>query len=97
MNTARPYDTFTARGGADRDWQVRAACRWEDPEMFFPHSGGSGPNANRRARANAQPALTVCARCPVTNECLEYALKLDNRFGVYGGKTERERPNGGAA
>jgi WhiB family redox-sensing transcriptional regulator len=95
--TARAYDIFTRRGGADRDWQVRAACRGEDPEVFFPHGGGSGPGANRRARTLAHAALTICAHCPVTAECLEYALQMDNRFGVWGGTTERERPNGGAA
>jgi WhiB family redox-sensing transcriptional regulator len=61
-------------------WQDRALCRQTDPEAFFPEKGGS----TREAKA-------VCLRCPVRAECLESALEHDERFGIWGGTSERER------
>ncbi|SFP01225.1 WhiB family transcriptional regulator, redox-sensing transcriptional regulator [Amycolatopsis arida] len=69
----------------DIEWQHRAACRDEDPELFFPVSD-MGPGARQTAQAKA-----VCARCPARIECLEYALDNGLDFGVFGGTTERER------
>lgn len=66
------------------DWRHRAACRDEDPELFFP-IGESGP-ALRQAGA----ALAVCARCPVRSECLTDAIEKGDLYGVRGGLTERE-------
>lgn len=62
------------------DWQVRALCRTTDPEAFFPEKGGSTREAKR-----------VCRSCEVRTECLEYALDRDERFGIWGGLSERER------
>lgn len=67
------------------DWRHRAACRDEDPELFFPVSE-VGPGAEQVARAKA-----VCARCPVRAECLEYALENGLDHGIFGGLTEQER------
>ncbi|TNC24637.1 WhiB family transcriptional regulator [Amycolatopsis alkalitolerans] len=67
------------------DWQERAACRDEDPELFFPVSE-MGPGARQVARAKA-----VCARCPVRAECLEYALDTGLDHGIFGGMTDTER------
>lgn len=67
------------------DWQHRAACRDEDPELFFPVSD-VGPGARQVARAKA-----VCARCPVRSQCLRHALDNGLDHGVFGGTTERER------
>jgi WhiB family redox-sensing transcriptional regulator len=61
-------------------WRDRAACRDADVELFFPDKGGS----TRAAKA-------ICAGCPVTDECLAWALANQERWGVYGGKSERER------
>lgn len=61
-------------------WLDFALCAEVDPELFFPEKGGS----TREARA-------VCRECPVTSQCLEWALENDERFGIFGGKTERER------
>lgn len=61
-------------------WQERALCAQTDPEAFFPEKGGS----TREAKA-------VCASCEVRAECLEYALENDERFGIWGGMSERER------
>jgi WhiB family redox-sensing transcriptional regulator len=61
-------------------WRDRAACRGADPDLFFPERGES-----------ADPARQVCARCPVRQPCLAYALDNGITHGVWGGLTERER------
>jgi WhiB family redox-sensing transcriptional regulator len=61
-------------------WQERALCAQTDPEAFFPEKGGSTREAKR-----------VCESCEVRTECLEYALAHDERFGIWGGFSERER------
>jgi WhiB family transcriptional regulator, redox-sensing transcriptional regulator len=61
-------------------WQERALCAQTDPEAFFPEKGGSTREAKR-----------VCLSCEVRSECLEYALLNDERFGIWGGLSERER------
>lgn len=63
-------------------WHARAECRNADPDQFYP---GKGEHTVVKA------ARRICARCPVTAECLAYALDNDERFGVWGGKSERER------
>ncbi|GAA5152606.1 MULTISPECIES: WhiB family transcriptional regulator [Amycolatopsis] len=67
------------------NWQERAACRDEDPELFFPVSE-MGPGARQVAQAKA-----VCARCPVRAECLQYALDTGLDHGIFGGTTDAER------
>lgn len=61
-------------------WLDQAVCAQTDPDAFFPEKGGS-----------ARPAKAVCAVCPVRAECLEYALEHDERHGVWGGLSERDR------
>ncbi len=67
------------------NWRFRALCRGEDPELFFP-VGTTGPAELQVAEAKA-----VCARCPVTSDCLDWALDTGQDSGVWGGKTEEER------
>jgi WhiB family redox-sensing transcriptional regulator len=67
------------------DWRDRAACRDADPELFFPVSS-IGPGARQIAEAKA-----VCARCPVRDRCLDYALANGLDHGVFGGTTDDER------
>jgi WhiB family redox-sensing transcriptional regulator len=67
-------------GQADDQWQERALCAQTDPEAFFPEKGGSTREAKR-----------ICQGCEVRHECLEYALANDERFGIWGGLSERER------
>jgi len=62
------------------NWQERALCAQTDPEAFFPEKGGSTREAKK-----------VCLGCDVRGECLEYALQNDERFGIWGGLSERER------
>lgn len=64
----------------DRDWQDQAICAQTDPESFFPEKGGT-----------TAPAKKICLDCPVRAECLDYALAHDERFGIWGGLSERER------
>lgn len=67
------------------DWRHDAACREEDPELFFP-VGTTGP-----ALLQAAEAKTVCRRCPVTSNCLAWALATGQDAGVWGSMTEDER------
>lgn len=66
-------------------WSDLAACKDEEPELFFPVSE-VGPGARQTAQAKA-----VCARCPVRSECLGYALDNGLDYGVFGGATADER------
>ena len=61
-------------------WQADALCAQTDPEAFFPEKGGSTRDAKR-----------VCEACPVQAECLDYAMRKDEKFGIWGGLSERER------
>ena len=67
-------------GTEDADWHDRALCAQTDPEAFFPEKGGSTREAKK-----------ICSVCPVRAECLAYALAHDERFGIWGGLSERER------
>ncbi|WP_309229797.1 MULTISPECIES: WhiB family transcriptional regulator [unclassified Blastococcus] len=64
----------------DESWRLSALCGETDPEAFFPEKGGSTRDAKR-----------VCTGCDVRAECLEFALRNDERFGIWGGLSERER------
>lgn len=64
----------------DEEWAVEAMCRQADPEVMFPEKGGS-----------TAPAKMVCAACSVRRQCLGEALVRDERFGIWGGLSERER------
>ena len=70
-------DMFEA---VEDQWQDRALCAQTDPEAFFPEKGGSTREAKR-----------ICQGCEVKAECLEYALHNDERFGIWGGLSDRER------
>ena len=61
-------------------WAGQAKCLQADPDTFFPEKGGSTREAKR-----------ICVDCEVRVECLEYALANDERFGIWGGMSERER------
>src|SRR2546423_4068502 len=88
LEGARPVTSIVAAPAAAEpagDWRHRAACRDEDPELFFP-VGNSGP-----ALAQIAEAKSVCRRCPVTTECLTWALDSGQDAGVWGGMSEDER------
>jgi WhiB family redox-sensing transcriptional regulator len=67
------------------DWRDMAACRNEDPDLFFP-IGTSGPSLLQTEQAKA-----VCRRCPVREQCLRWALETRDCLGVWGGTSENER------
>jgi WhiB family redox-sensing transcriptional regulator len=71
---------FPGVDGEEQGWQERALCAETDPEAFFPEKGGSTREAKK-----------ICTGCEVRAECLEYALANDERFGIWGGLSERER------
>lgn len=76
-----PYQPPTVTDTDDElGWQERALCAQTDPEAFFPEKGGSTREAKK-----------VCRSCEVTAACLEYALEHEERFGIWGGMSERER------
>lgn len=79
-NYTNPLASALAIDGRDLQWQESALCASTDPEEFFPEKGGTTRAAKR-----------VCLACEVRAECLIYALDHDERFGIWGGMSERER------
>lgn len=70
-------------------WMDQALCAQVDPDLFFELATSRYEMANQADRVSA--AKAICARCPVSAECLELALAGDERYGIWGGLTERER------
>jgi WhiB family transcriptional regulator, redox-sensing transcriptional regulator len=64
----------------DKSWQDLANCLGVDPDLFFPERG-----------ASTREAKEVCRGCVVREDCLEYALANGEKFGIWGGMSERER------
>jgi WhiB family redox-sensing transcriptional regulator len=77
LDETRELVCFVSQPG---DWRARALCAQVDPDIFFPDKGESPAAAKR-----------VCASCEVRAECLQDALDRNERFGVWGGLSERER------
>ena len=75
-----PADQATDLLGDVPQWQELALCSQTDPEAFYPEKGGSTREAKK-----------ICGRCVVKDDCLQYALTHDERFGIWGGLSERER------
>jgi WhiB family redox-sensing transcriptional regulator len=67
-------------GELDRSWQRRANCTGVDPDLFYPERGTS-----------TREAKEVCYGCVVRQECLDYAIANGEKFGIWGGLSERER------
>jgi WhiB family transcriptional regulator, redox-sensing transcriptional regulator len=66
------------------DWRARAACSGYPNSLFFPATDDPDD-------ASVEKAKSVCAVCPVIDDCLEYALETNQRSGIWGGTSERER------
>ena len=73
---------------AEMTWQAKAACRGPQARTFFPPT--TGERRHERAERE-QRAKEICARCSVRGACLEYALSIRERHGVWGGLSESER------
>lgn len=87
MSIAQRHQAYQTREFAalikptpDSTWQDSALCAQTDPDAFFPEKGGSTREPKK-----------ICLDCPVRQECLEAALARDERFGIWGGLSERER------
>ena len=61
-------------------WQLEANCLGVDPDLFFPERG-----------ASTKEGKAVCKGCVVREDCLEFALQNGEKFGIWGGLSERER------
>jgi WhiB family redox-sensing transcriptional regulator len=84
-NTTSAISTAVGDGvavdfGEDKSWQDLANCLGVDPDLFFPERG-----------ASTREAKEVCRGCVVRDDCLEYALANGEKFGIWGGMSERER------
>lgn len=73
----------------DEPWRVRAACSGmapvdglTEPHPFYPHPGDEEGTAMAKA---------ICATCPVREECLEFAMRTNDQYGIQGGMTAKER------
>lgn len=81
--TLQGIDTFIHKVGfdiADTSWRHNANCLGVNPDLFYPERGQS-----------TREAKTVCQGCEARGECLEFALQNGEKFGIWGGKSERER------
>ena len=69
-------------------WQVKASCRGPQAAVFFPPTSveRKDEKEEREARAKA-----ICTTCPVRKPCLEYAIRIREPHGIWGGLNEVER------
>lgn len=86
LNRSKSRDYFTESSTFDGsrperpyEWQDDALCAQVGTEMFFPEKDGSTKDAKQ-----------ICAQCPVREQCLAYAIENNERFGIWGGVSERE-------
>ncbi|MHB1503475.1 MAG: WhiB family transcriptional regulator [Acidimicrobiales bacterium] len=71
-------------------WQSRASCRGPQASVFFPPAQGERKDERHQREAEAK---AICASCPVKVDCLEYALRIREPHGIWGGLNEQERKN----
>ena len=79
----KPHQARKAANKADSEGKLDIACVGEDPELFF--------SAGKMPKKQAEAAKAICRRCKIIEQCLDDALKTDNRHGVWGGTTPEER------
>ena len=79
-NNLKSYYRFMEWDIDDRDWMKDGNCIDKDTKIFFPNKG-----------RGLEIAKIICEDCVVTQECLEYAISNNIDFGVWGGKSEKER------
>jgi WhiB family redox-sensing transcriptional regulator len=66
--------------GDEMAWQDDANCKGANADLFFPERG-----------ASTRAAKAICRECRVRAECLEFAIETGEKFGIWGGMSERER------
>ena len=69
-----------ALANGDLSWQDGANCKGANADLFFPERG-----------ASTRTAKAICRECNVREECLEFAISTGEKFGIWGGMSERER------
>jgi WhiB family transcriptional regulator, redox-sensing transcriptional regulator len=74
--------------GQGHEWQQRAACRGDNASVFYPPLRFEPKHEQRRRE---QAAKAICRACPVREQCLDHALRFDERHGIWGGMTDTER------
>lgn len=80
MTEGTQEDQVDSNDASAESWQLYANCLGVDPDLFFPERG-----------ASTKEAKQVCQGCVVREDCLEYALANGEKFGIWGGLSERER------
>jgi WhiB family redox-sensing transcriptional regulator len=80
MNSGVTIVFNTTSHNQARHWRDRAVCRGLDTELFFPGQGEP-----------VEEAKAICANCAVQAACANYAVSSGQRFGIWGGQTERDR------
>lgn len=79
---------IAATTALDEPWRDQAACIDADPDIFFPPDNGTpGPLQTGYYRE----ARTYCDRCEVRQECLNYAIANNEKYGLWGGHTPKQR------
>jgi WhiB family redox-sensing transcriptional regulator len=82
---AADFQLAPPRLPAKKNWRARAACLNCPPDLFFP--GDRSEVAEQRI----EEAKRVCRSCEVSDECLAYALKTEQAFGIWGGTDPKDR------
>ncbi len=75
-------------GELSKGWQIQGACRGADTSWFFAPNYFEKRDEKEGREAKAK---RICTRCPVVEECLEYALRIREPHGIWGGLNEFER------
>ena len=70
------------------EWQEDAACRQLDNVIFFGAEDGESELERQQREAHAK---SICETCPVKSPCLEFAMETNQKFGIWGGLTDKER------
>jgi WhiB family redox-sensing transcriptional regulator len=70
------------------DWQTQALCRGNHSHLFFPPSTFERKDERERREERAK---AICKVCPVKAECLDYAVRIREPYGIWGGLTEPDR------
>lgn len=71
-------------------WQVKAACRGPQASVFFPPTSFERKDEKRERELRAK---TICGQCSVCRDCLDYAVRIREPHGIWGGLNEAERRN----
>lgn len=79
------FDFFADQEDKDRGWMIKASCSDAPANIFFLE------NEPAATKAQVAKARALCDVCPVQVRCLEYALNNKEHYGIWGGKSPRER------